>query len=145
MPYQTGGAFSPRADTRFEGQLRSSSPAFPIGYADGAGGAVTQATSKSTGVTLNASCGQITMNNANIAATTTVGFTLTNNAIAATDVVLVSIKSGATASSYSVQVGAVATGSCLIEVRNYTGGGLAEALVLSFAVIKASASSLAEV
>lgn len=111
-----------------------------LGYGTGAGGTVTQATSKSTGVTLNKATGTITMNAASLATVTTVGFTLTNSAIAATDVVLVSIKSGATASSYSVQVGAVAAGSCVIELRNYTGGTLSEAVVLSFAVIKGVAA-----
>jgi len=56
--------------------------------------------------------------------------------IAATDVVLVSIKSGATANSYTVTVGAVGSGSCVIELRNTTGGSLGEAVVLNFAVIK---------
>ena len=107
-----------------------------LGYGTGGGGAVTQATSKSTGVTLNKATGAITMNAASLASATTVGFTLTNSVIAANDVVVVSIKSGATASSYTVQVGAVAAGSCVIELRNYTGGALAEAVVLQFAVIK---------
>jgi hypothetical protein len=47
-----------------------------IGYATGAGGTVTQATSKSTAVTLNTVTGAITMNNAALAAATIVSFTL---------------------------------------------------------------------
>jgi hypothetical protein len=108
-----------------------------LGYGTGAGGTVTQATSKSTGVTLNKACGEIVMNNASLAATTSVAFTLTNSLISATDVVDVSIKSGATTNSYSVQVENVAAGSCRISLRNYTGGSLAEAVVLSFAVVTA--------
>ena len=111
-----------------------------LGYGTGAGGAVTQATSKSTGVTLSTICGAITMNAASLAATTTVGFTLTNTLIAATDVVVVSIKSGATANSYHLQVAATAAGTCLIELRNVTGGALAEAVVINFAIMKATAS-----
>lgn len=111
-----------------------------IGYATGAGGTVTQGTSKSTGVTLNKNTGTITMHNAALNATTSVAFTLTNSTIAATDVVHVVIKSGATSSSYFVQVEAVAAGSCVICVRNYTGGNLSEALVLSFVVIKGVAA-----
>lgn len=107
-----------------------------IGYATGAGGTVTQATSKSTGVTLNTMSGAITLNNANLAATTSVAFTLTNNCIAASDVVIVNFKSGNTANSYFVSVDQVAAGSCSISLRNYTAGGLAEAVVLSFVVIK---------
>lgn len=122
------------------GAIKSTSATSGIGYATGAGGTVTQATSKSTGVTLNAVCGEITMNNASLGVGTTVGFVLTNSAIAATDTVVVNIKSGATADSYLVNVTAVSAGSCRIELRNPTGGALAEAVVLSFSVIKAVTS-----
>lgn len=50
-----------------------------LGYGTGAGGTVTQATSKSTAVTLNKPCGQITMNNAALAAGATVSFFMYNN------------------------------------------------------------------
>ncbi|HYB97509.1 MAG TPA: hypothetical protein VEC57_00050 [Candidatus Limnocylindrales bacterium] len=111
-----------------------------IGYVSGTGGAVTQATSKSTGVTINKPCGTITMNNAALNAGTSVGFTVTNSVVAATDVVTVNIKSGATADSYTVTVDAVAAGSFRISLRNYTGGNLSEAVVLSFGLIKAVAA-----
>jgi hypothetical protein len=111
-----------------------------LGYSTGAGGTVTQATSKSTGVTLNKVTGTITMNNAQLNAGVSVGFTLTNSAIAATDIPVVAIKSGATADSYNVTVDAVAAGSCRISVQNKSGGNLSEALVLSFAVIKGVAA-----
>lgn len=117
--------------------LTSASASGGVGYSTGAGGTVTQATSKSTGVTLNTTTGQITMNNANLAGQTEVSFTLTNSAIAATDVVLVTIASGATANSYVVGVAATAAGSCVIQVGNVTlATTLGEAVVLNFAVIK---------
>ncbi|MBA3667766.1 MAG: hypothetical protein H0W65_08590 [Sphingomonas sp.] len=111
-----------------------------LGYGAGAGGAVSQATSKATGVTLNKASGQVTMNAAPLAAAASVSFTLTNSVVAATDVVLVSIASGAIADAYDVTVTATAAGSCRIQVRNHSGGALAEALVLNFAVIKAVAA-----
>lgn len=111
-----------------------------IGYGTSAGGAITQQTNKSTGVTLNTPCGQITMNNAALNSATSVGFTLTNSVIAATDVVFVSIASAATANSYAVTVDAVAGGSCHIQLRNVSGGSLSEAVVLNFVVIKAVSS-----
>jgi len=111
-----------------------------IGYTTGAGGAVTQVTSKATGVTLNKTTGTITMVASLLAATTSVAFTLTNSLIAATDTVIVNIKSGATANSYFVSVDAVAAGSCSISLRNYTAGSLSEAVVLSFVVIKGVAA-----
>lgn len=111
-----------------------------FGYESGAGGTVSQATSKSTGVTLNKLSGAITMDAATLNAGTAVGFTLTNSTIAAADLVLVNIKSGATADSYNVDVDAVAAGSCRISIRNHTAGNLSEAVVLSFAVIKGVAA-----
>lgn len=111
-----------------------------VGYATGAGGTVTQSTNKSTGVTLDKTTGTITMNNAALNAGVSVAFTLTNSTIADTDVVVINIKSGATANSYTVSVDAVSAGSCSISLRNYTGGNLSEAVVLSFCVIKGVAA-----
>ena len=117
--------------------IKSTSATAGIGYGTGAGGTVTQATSKSTGVTLNTVSGQITMNGAALAAAAEVSFTLTNSTIAATDVVMVSIASGATAGAYSIQCDATAAGSCRISVGNRSTGSLSEAIVLNFVVIKA--------
>jgi hypothetical protein len=111
-----------------------------VGYSTGTGGTVTQATNKSTGVTLSKRCGQITMNAEALAAAAEVSFTLTNSTIAATDVVMVSIASGATAGAYSVQCDATAAGSCRISVGNRNAGSLSEAIVLNFVVIKAVAA-----
>lgn len=110
------------------------------GYSTGAGGTVTQATSKSTGVTLNKRTGQITMHNAALAAGAIVGFTLTNSEIAATDVIGVSIASGATADSYALQVDAVAAGSCRIHLHNKSAGSLSEAVVINFVVINGASA-----
>jgi hypothetical protein len=111
-----------------------------IGYSAGAGGAVAQATSKSTGVTLNKSCGNITLHNGALAASSSVAFTLTSSAIETGDAVIVNIASGATAGSYLAQVEQVAAGSCRIQLRNVSGGSLSEAVVLNFAVVKAVAA-----
>ena len=113
------------------------SAAAGIGYATGAGGVVTQSTNKSTGVTLNKRCGQITMNNASLAAGVEVAFTLTDSFIASTDVVSVCISSGATAGAYNSHVDAVATGSCRISITNLSASPLSEAIVINFVVIKA--------
>jgi hypothetical protein len=119
------------------GSIKSSSATGGLGYATGAGGAVTQATNKSTGVTINNVTGAITMNAASLGATTTVTFTVTNSAVAATDVVAVAIKSGnTTAGTYQAWVEAVAAGSFKINVRNMSAGALLEALVINFVVIK---------
>lgn len=111
-----------------------------IGYTTGGGGTVTQATNKSTGVTLNKPSGQITMNNASLGAATSVSFTLTNSFITATDVIIANIASAATTNAYTLTVDAVASGSCRFHLRNETLGALGEALVINFAMLKAVSS-----
>ena len=106
------------------------------GYVTGDGGAVTQSTSKSTGVTLSKKCGQITLHNAALAADTTVSFTLTNTTVAVTDIIVLNHVSGGTAGSYLLNAQAAA-GSASINVRNITSGSLSEAIVIGFAVVKA--------
>ncbi|MDQ3023222.1 MAG: hypothetical protein M3R04_02375 [bacterium] len=107
-----------------------------FGYGAGVGGTVTQATSKATGVTLNTPCGQVVTHAASLAAATSVSFTLTNSKILAHDEIGVWIKSGATADAYTIDVTAVAAGSCRIQIRNESGGALGEALTLGFAIRK---------
>ena len=106
------------------------------GYATGAGGTVTQATSKATAVTLSKSTGQITLNAAALAADTTVSFTLTNTVIEAGDILIMNHISAGTAGSYLLNAQSAA-GSASINVRNITAGSLSEAIVIAFAVIKA--------
>ncbi len=109
-----------------------------IGYVSG--GAVTQATNKGTGVTLNTTSGQITMNNAALADAAEVTFTVTNDKVAATDVIVVNHGSGGTAGAYWLCVSTVAAGSFKISVGNLSGGSLSEAIVLNYAVLKGAAS-----
>ena len=106
------------------------------GYATGAGGTVTQATSKATGVTLSKSTGQITLDGAALSASTTVSFTLTNTAIEAGDILIMNHISAGTAGSYMLNAQSAA-GSASINVRNISLGSLSEAIVIAFAVIKA--------
>jgi hypothetical protein len=105
-----------------------------FGYAQGlgVGGTVTQATSKSTGVTLNTACGQITMNNAALTAATIVSFVLTDSAFVAGDLVILNHVSGGTLGAYSLNA-SCANGSVTIYVRNNTSGSLSEAIVIGFA------------
>ena len=118
------------------GSPKSLSATAGIGYGTGAGGTVTQATSKSTGVTLSKVCGEITMNGAALAATTIVSFVLTNTAIAATDVLVLNhISGGTVAGSYTLNAQAAA-GSATINVRNNTAGSLSDAIVIQFVVVK---------
>lgn len=123
----------------FTGSVTSSGAASGVGYSTGAGGTVTQLTSKSTGVTLNRACGQITMNNATLNAGASVTFTLTNSAIAAADHLSLTHAATGTLGNYELDY-RCAAGSATIYVRNKTAGNLSEAVVIGFAVIKATTS-----
>lgn len=116
--------------------FRSTSATDGIGYAAGAGGAVTQLTSKSTGVTVNATTGAITLHNAALADATNVTFTVTNAAAEANDVPVVVHKSAGTLGSYQAWAHSPAAGSFKITVRNVSGGSLGEAIVLQFALVR---------
>ena len=107
-----------------------------IGYAATAQSTVTQLTDKSTGVTINASAGQITMSNATLNATTNVAFTMTNSKISAKDVVIVNVAGGVASNvTYNCWVSGHTAGSCAFVLRNISAGSLSEAVVLNFAII----------
>jgi hypothetical protein len=107
-----------------------------LGYTTGSGGAVTQTTSRTQGVTLDKTNGAITLVSAAGTATWQ-SFTVTNNTVAATDTIIVNQKSGT--DLYMIHVTAVAAGSFRITFAT-TGGTTTEQPVFNFAVIKASAS-----
>ena len=121
------------------GALRSPSTS-GLGYAAGAGGSVTQLTSKSTGVTLNTACGDITMDAAALAAGSLATFTLTNSSIEAGDALILNHVSGGTAGAYFMNAQCRA-GSASINVRNLSFvGSLSEAIVIRFVLVKAVTS-----
>lgn len=105
-----------------------------LGYGTAAQGAVTQATSKSTAVTLNKSAGRITMNAASLASLTNVTFTLNNSLLSTSDILILNVSEG-TAGSYNAWISGLASGSATITVRNISGGALAEAVVINYAII----------
>lgn len=104
---------------------------------------VTQATNKSTAVTINAGSGQITMNNAALAAGATVNFRVNNNLVGLTnDTVVAYIAEGTTTiGAYRLDspivLGGVGGGFSL-QLTNISGGSLSEAVVINFVVIKGS-------
>lgn len=110
-----------------------------VGYTNGAGGTVSQSGNKSSGVTLDKQSGAITMQATNLAADTIVSFVLTNNTIGTNDLLVLQHQSGGTLGAYTLNA-ACAPGSATIYVRNNTAGGLAEALIIRYAVIKGAAA-----
>lgn len=123
--------------------IKSISPISGIGYGTGAGGAITQLTSKATGVTLNTISGVITTFAADaMTASSQKQFTLTNSNIAVTDTVSASTQgAGASGQSYYATVSDVVAGSCTINlIRTTVAGSLSEAVKINFNIIKGVSS-----
>lgn len=114
-----------------------------IGFTAGGGGAVTQLTSRVTGVELNKPTGAITLVAGTLSGHEADEFTLTNSFIGANDVVVACIKSGCAAGTrkyYQVHVVEVAAGSCVISVGNIDNATIpasgTDSPVIQFTVIK---------
>lgn len=138
---QGGGSFNPRADVTFEGEVLLNSPSAGLGYTTGAGSSVTQATNRTTAVTIHALTGAITTNNASLAAEAAAAFTVNNRYVSVGDVVCVSQRSGSDGGNTDVFVSAVAAGSFQLKVaNNNAAAGTAEtgAIVINFAVLRGS-------
>lgn len=118
------------------GSILSSSASGGIGYATGAGGAVTQASSRTTGVTVNTPSGAITLVSA-AGSTSPATFTVTNSSVAATDVVYVCQKSGT--DLYDLSVSRVAAGAFDITF-NTKSGTTTEQPVFNYVVVKGVAA-----
>jgi hypothetical protein len=101
--------------------------------------AVTQATSITTGVTCNAYTGVITTVSQTVAGGAEASFTVTNSKVAATDTVVVSIKTHTSAGLFFPAVTAVAAGSFQISLANLDAAAGNNVLVLNFAVLKCEA------
>ena len=109
-----------------------------IGYGAGAGGTVTQATSKSTAVTLNKPTGQITMNNAALAAGATVGFVLNNSLVAYTDSVVINYEAPYAGNFPNYDIRAITgnNGQVVIFIKNTSASTLSEAIIFQYSIIK---------
>lgn len=127
--------------------LRQALPIFQQAVRSGnfvGGGVVTQATNRTTGVTLNTISGQITTSSASLAAETAAVFTVTNNLLFADDVVLIAVAGGSNGGNTTAQVSTIAAGSFQITVANQNAsGGTAEtgAILINFLIMKASQTS----
>lgn len=120
------------------GGFRTSGKRSGIGYAKGAGGTVTQATNRSTGVTLSKLSGAITTDATSLAAAAEATFTVTNTRVEIGDVVVICSRSGQTAGTSFAYVSAVAAGSFNITLSNlHASTADTGAMIINFAVIKA--------
>lgn len=120
------------------GVITSSSPSTGVGYATGAGLAVTQATNRSTGVSINAICGQITGNATSLAAGAEAIFVVTNTSVGLQDSVILSVQSGPTANTSIFTVSTITAGTFSIRIRNlHATVADTGAPILNYAIIKA--------
>lgn len=111
------------------------SPSGAVGYGTGAGGTVTQLTSKATAVTLNKPTGKITTAVNALAADTLATFQLNNSTVAANDIVIITLADG-NGFKYNAWAYAMTSGNCQIVLKNITAGSLSEAIPINFAIIK---------
>lgn len=109
-----------------------------VGYSAGSGGSVTQATSRTTGVTLNKASGSITLFSTTTAANTPVSFTLTNSLVTANDVLMISLRTS-TSNNYFFST-KCAAGSAIITINTPVAITTAEAPVINFVLLKGSSS-----
>ena len=115
----------------------SSGATTPSGYAAGAGGTVTQASSITTAVTLNKVVGEVVTVSSTLAAAAEATFTVTNSAVGANDAVIAWIKSTSSAGTPVVFVTAVAAGSFALTLSNlHASSALNNTLTIGFMVLR---------
>ena len=107
-----------------------------IGYGTGAGGTVTQLTSRTTPVTINKICGRITLFSKTTTADQYETFTVNNSTVEATDNIILTHQSVGNAGRYFLLPSTVSAGSFQITVHTQQAQGTAAAPVINFAVIK---------
>lgn len=122
------------------GGIANKSPTIGIGYGSGAGGSVTQITSRTTAVIINKTCGSIQTTADAIAAESQATFQVLNSTVAIGDVVVVSQRSGGNGGNTDVEVVVTAAGYFNLKISNNNAAGGADetgAIIINFAVIKA--------
>lgn len=111
-----------------------------IGYGAGAGGAVTQTTSKATAVTLNKPSGAITTHNAGLAGNTAIAFSVTNSFVTFTDTVICNVAGGTGDVNAYIATAFPYAGGFYISLRNMTATNLTDSVKIQFNVVKGATS-----
>ena len=128
-----GGLERMRIDS--SGNVLVTSPA-GLGYGTGSGGTVTQATSRATSVTINKPTGAITLFAA-VGSPTPAKFSVSNSVVAATDTIIVSVKSST--NIYRAYITAVGAAGFDIAFESVSGVA-SDSPVFNFAIIKGATS-----
>lgn len=144
----TGAALAGSASQNFatnaltaSGGVQSISASALIGYGTGAGGTVTQTTSKSTAVTLNRPNGTIITTADALGAGATVRPNLINSTILSTSRIHLFLRTaGAVGAVYNVWVDGLADGVATIAIKNISGTSYSESIEIGFIVFGGSNS-----
>lgn len=131
----TGG--TPVAQTPWG--FQTTSPSAGLGYGAGAGGQVTQLTSKATAFTLNAMTGRIIFNNSALPGFATSSSALwTNAGIGPNDVIVFMQDSGSQGAYEITAICSSGGGAATIFITNQSSSSLSEAVAVRFTVLKGS-------
>lgn len=139
LAYKVGGAERLRIDT--SGNVLVTSPA-GLGYGVGAGGTVTQATSKATAVTLNKPCGQIILHPEAVAIGGVRIFYMYNSLISEYDALVLSFvdRGEGVVGDGWIASARMATGVAAITLQNVAGQTIAGSFALNFIRTKGAVS-----
>lgn len=132
------GTPTPTAKLEVVGGIVSTDPSAGVGYATGAGGTVTQLTSRITPVTINKVCGSITMFSAAGIGATWSSFTVNNTTIGANDTILLSHSNGS--NTYLFVLGRIVSGTSFTINFVSLVGTAVDQPVINFSIIKSVTS-----
>ena len=121
------------------GNLQLTSGTGRLGYGTGAGGTVTQLTSKSTAVTLNKPCGQIITNNSSLAAGAYVEFFVSNSLVSINDEVLINVTSTGIGWKYDIFANPANSGF-YCYLTNTRGSTSSDVIYINFSINKGAIS-----
>lgn len=107
-----------------------------IGYGTGAGGTVTQLTSKSTDVTLNKPSGEVLTHNAALAAGASVVFIINNSLVGTYDTSIAVTRNG----NYDAKTTITTNGVIYVKITNVSGSSLSDSVPINFTVLKGANS-----
>lgn len=128
--------------TTSRGDLLLTSGTGALGYGEGAGGTVTQLTSKSTAVTLNKPSGQIITSNSALAAGGIVSFVLFNNThTSIIDILNIQCVNSSNADKYNIWAANNGPGfGIVVFIKNISASTLSDVLTINFSIIKGANS-----
>lgn len=123
------------------GGMRGLSATTPNGYGVGAGGTVTQLTSRTTAVTINKSSGQITTFNSSMTSGQITSFTVNNSVVGQWDTIQINCTNDATTNPVLQPYAAVVSaGSFILVYANNSSASASTAFVFNFTVTHGIAS-----